>query len=757
MTLRDQTMLAPRISVARLTPILFSVTLFGSALLLFAVQPMFAKMVLPRLGGSPSVWSVAMVFFQAALLVGYAYAHLLVRTLSVTLGAFVHLGLLAAAAFTLPIGIADGFVAPPSDGVGLWVIALFAASIGLPFVVLSASAPLLQSWFAASGDPQARNPYVLYAASNLGSFAALLAYPFVIESTLTLRSQAWIWSVGFAVLALLVAAAAMRVARGSALQAAADTASADRPTWRDRLSWIALAAIPAGLVIAVTAYISTDVAAAPLLWVLPLALYLLTFVAVFRDRPWFRHDRVALVTPFLIIAFIIVRVVADHRLLLVTIGTNLLVLFVLAMLCHGEVYRRRPGSTRLTEFYLWTSLGGVIGGIFAGLLAPHLFNTTYEYPVLAVAALLALPGAFNRATPDFLRRMWPAFAVAILALAQHFLIDLRLGAEAVVPFYVVLILLCGWMLLQRRDAARFAALAAVAFIIIGKWQPGLNVIETVRSFFGVHQVVETVDRQHRILYHGTTIHGAERVRDADGARITGRPEPISYFYRGGPYSEAIEATRDAARGFKNVAVVGLGAGSLACHRRDGEAWMFFEIDPEVVRLARDPNMFRFLSSCAPAAPIVLGDARLTLAASPQTFDLIVLDAFTSDAIPTHLLTREAFRSYLNHLSPRGAIIAHISNRHMDLASVIAAVGASEGLVTFIKADENAKQFHIDYRAPARLTVLARSAADLGALPATVGWSKQEVDVKVPAWTDDYSDIIGAIMRKKFAAEAHTGG
>ena len=254
--------------------------------------------------------------------------------------------------------------------------------------------------------------------------------------------------------------------------------------------------------------------------------------------------------------------------------------------------------------------------------------------------------------------------------------------------------------------------------------------------------------RHRILYHGTTIHGAERVRDADGRRITGRPDLVSYYYPGGPISEAIEAARAAAGGLKNVAIVGLGAGSLACHRREGETWHFFEIDPEVVRLALDPNMFRFLSSCAPSAPIVLGDARLTLATSPQQFDLIMLDAFTSDSIPTHLLTREAFRSYLAHLSPRGVIFAHISNRHMDLASVVAAVGAAEGFTTFIKVDENATQFHVDYRAPARLTVLARDPADLGALPGSAGWRKQEVDPKVTGWTDDYSDIIGAILRKK---------
>ena len=345
----------------RLAPALFAATLFASALLLFAVQPMFTKMVLPMLGGAPAVWSVAMVFFQAALLAGYAYAHLLARTLSVGQAALVHLGVLGVAALTLPIGIAHGFDVPPSTGIGLWLVGLFAASIGLPFVALSASAPLLQSWFAASGHTQARNPYVLYAASNLGSFAALLAYPLALESLLTLRMQAWVWSLGFAGLAVLIATAAIVAARGGGVVLRA--ATAPRPSWRERAAWAMLAAIPAGLVIAVTAYISTDVAAAPLLWVLPLALYLLTFVAVFRDRPWFSHDLVLKIVPFLVAPLAITLLGGDREYWLATMALNLLALFVLALACHGEVYARRPAPALLTEFYLWTSVGGVFGGI----------------------------------------------------------------------------------------------------------------------------------------------------------------------------------------------------------------------------------------------------------------------------------------------------------------------------------------------------------------------------------------------------------
>jgi hypothetical protein len=686
-----------------------------------------------------------MVFFQGALLFGYAYAHLLARTLNVGQAALVHLGVLATAALTLPIGVAHGFDVPPSAGIGLWLVGLFAASIGLPFVALSASAPLLQSWFAASGHVQARNPYVLYAASNLGSFAALLAYPLALESLLTLRMQAWAWSVGFAGLAVLIAVAAMVAARGNG--SVFHAAALQRPSWRDRAAWIGLAAIPAGLVIAVTAHISTDIAAAPLLWVLPLALYLLTFVAVFREKPWFSHVLVLKIVPFLVAPLAITLMGGDREYWLTSMVLNLLALFALALACHGELYARRPAPVLLTEFYLWTSFGGVVGGIFAGLLAPHLFNHTYEYPILVTAALLALPGALNSAVRDFLWRVSPALAVVPLAVLLY-VAGFRIPGGLGLTMQVLLVTLAGLMLLQRRDPARLAALAVCAFVITALWQPGLRLVEQTRSFFGVHRVVETMSGTHRLLLHGNTIHGAERMREADGTPVTGGPEPLTYYYFGGPISEATSAARAAAAGtLGNVAVVGLGSGSMACHRQEGETWTFFEIDPEVVRLARDPNTFRFLSSCAPGTPIVLGDARLTLAASTPHFDLIVLDAFSSDAIPTHLLTREALRGYLAHLAPHGVLVLHISNRHLELARVVAAIGATEGLSTLVKTDRNQIDFTASLHAAAMVAVLARNDADFGSLLGADGWAKTDAN-GVVAWTDDYSDIIGAMLRKK---------
>jgi predicted O-methyltransferase YrrM len=304
------------------------------------------------------------------------------------------------------------------------------------------------------------------------------------------------------------------------------------------------------------------------------------------------------------------------------------------------------------------------------------------------------------------------------------------------------------MLFQAKRPARFAGLVVFAFLLTGLWQPGLGRVATFRSFFGVHQVVDNADGTHRLLFHGTTIHGAERIRADAGQVLPARPEPLTYYYFGGPISEAIAAARGAQRHLDQVAVVGLGTGSLACHRHEGERWTFFEIDPEVIGIARDPHNFHFLSACAPHERIVLGDARLTLSASSDRYDLIVLDAFSSDAIPVHLLTREALGIYVERLTPHGVIAFHVSNRNMELASVVAAFGNAEGLAIYDKQDDQANDFMKDYRANAEVVVLARSAADLGDLPSWRGWRKLDPTPGVAEWTDDYSDILRAILRKR---------
>lgn len=724
----------------RIAPTLFAATLFVSALLLFVVQPMFTKMVLPKLGGAPAVWSVAMVAFQAFLFIGYVYAHVIARTLTPARAAIVHLLYLAIVAMTLPLGIAKGFSVPPLAFPMLWLVGLFAASIGLPFIALSATAPLLQSWFTATALGQARNPYVLYASSNLGSFCALLAYPFAVEPFLSLRAQRIIWSIGFLVLALLIAATACIVARNGDRAAPPIDGLSAPPSIRKRLIWTLLTAIPAGLVVALTSYITTDLAAAPFFWVLPLALYLLTFVAVFRERPWIAHGQVLRFAPYVVAALVPNLLGGDKLFWLVFLVLNLTAFVLIALACHGEAYHQRPAADRLTEFYLWTSFGGMLGGVFAGLIAPNLFNNIYEYPILIAAALLVLPGTFAGGPRHFLREAWPGLTAAALIVVLR-LLDVRLPLDAVV-LGILLVVLAGVMVVHGKRPARFFGLVVFALVLTALYQPGVTVIERARSFFGVHKVVETADGKYRLLFHGTTIHGAERISEASSQR----PEPLTYYYFGGPLSETIEAARGAQGGLSQVAVVGLGTGSLACHQRDGEHWTFFEIDPEVARIARDNRNFHFLSACGPTDEIVLGDARLTLAASSGRYNLIVLDAFSSDAVPVHLLTREALHGYLARLQPHGVIAFHVSNRHMELASVVAAVGAAEGLVAYFKEDPGADDFHNDYRANSEVVTMARAVTDLGDLPSRPGWHR--IDLKVVAWTDDYSDILRSILRRE---------
>lgn len=748
MSVIDATVSPSASRLFRHAPAIFAATLFVSALLLFAVQPMFTKMVLPKLGGAPAIWSVAMVFFQAALLLGYAYAHWLTKLFAPRQSALIHLGLLGLAALSLPLGIAGNFGTPPSQNIEIWLLSLFAVSIGLPFTALAASAPLLQRWFAESGHERAGNPYVLYAASNLGSFAALLAYPTLIEPLLTLRAQTAAWAAGFALLAILIALAALVVATGVTAAKREARISARAPSLASWLSWIGLAAIPAGLVVAVTAHISTDVAAAPFLWVVPLALYLLTFVAVFRDRPWIAHTTVIRLVPYVIAPLAISMLGGDRAYWLVAISLHLIGFFVLTLLCHGELYRHRPEAGRLTDFYLATSIGGVVGGVFTGLIAPGVFSTTTEYPVLVAVAVLAMPAAFSKGLRSAAASMAMQLLVAIALVVVHFATSLRVPADWMIAFQAVLISIAALILFSKENPARMFGLVVLAFVFSGLWQPGQMSLETTRSFFGVHKIADSADGKHRLLFHGTTIHGADRIKNADGSPVTGRAEPLAYYYRGGPISETIIATRAARGKLSDVAAVGLGTGSLACYREPDENWTFFEIDPEVVRLARDPQRFRFISSCAPDMPIVLGDARLTLSGSKAQYDLILLDAFSSDAIPAHLLTREAVSGYLTQLKPGGVIVMHISNRHLDLAQIVAAVGESEGLVTLVKTDTSANNFSEDYKSNATVAVLARNWRDIEMLARSPGWAKVVSDGVRP-WTDDYSDLISALIRKKF--------
>jgi len=741
---------------------LFISALFLSAFLMFAVQPLFSKMVLPRFGGSPSVWTVALFFFQAALFVGYLYAHALMRWFIPKHAVIVHVCNLLVAAIFLPIGIAEGWSSPPDEGARLWLLGLFAVSIGLPFFALSGNAPLLQAWFSRSGHRHAKDPYFLYGASNVGSLFALLSYPILFEPNFTLSSQSELWSVGYMVLLILVAACSllMLIQRRDPIASVDNRASIAAlnismnaaPAWHERISWVGLAFVPSGLLVSVTNHISTDVAAVPFLWVLPLALFLLTFIITFQKRPIIKHPWMLAVQPTAIIVVVIsiaLPKMSSNWLLLLAI--HLLAFFIMAMVCHGELIRRRPSVKNLTGFYLWMSFGGMLGGLFAGLMAPQIFSSIVEYPLFAIASLLARPGIWKKnekrwSVEIFLGLiLFAAYAVPNVFSVVNGSGDQKLMAIAVISALTVII-----VVLRNQPARK------LLFVICCAAFSNIVVLEsfrgsTFRGFFGVYRISVSPDKAYRFLKHGTTIHGVERINNGPHARPA-KPEMLSYYHLGSGFADVFSSLR-SYKELKNIAIIGLGAGILACYKQHGEQWRFYEIDPLVIGIAADPNKFTFLSKCAPEAEIVTGDGRLALAKyTGNPYDVIVLDAFSSDAIPVHLLTIEAIKSYLMQLAEDGVLIFHISNRNLSLAPVLSAAAAELGLSGLHRSDGiNLNELdRARNKATAKVLILARSNSHFGNLPSHSKWKSLPNPIK-RVWTDDYSDILTAIIAKHFGS------
>jgi hypothetical protein len=723
----------------------FIATVILSAALLFMVQPMFTKLALPRFGGAPSVWSVAIVFFQTALLAGYAYAHWLTRYASGRLSVALHLVVMIAAVAALPPAIAGGWDRPPAGTEPLWLIALFTVSIGLPFFALAANSPLLQAWFARTDHPAARDPYFLYAASNIGSFLALVSYPTLIEPLVRLGDQARFWSAGFCLLLALLIACGILLWRSPDAASAADDTTSARPTWKDAVFWVALAAVPAGLLVAVTAHISIDIAAVPLLWVLPLALYLLTFVIAFARRPIIPHWLVVALQPPCVVALVAVIIFDPLKTIIWIVAVHLGVFFINALMCHGELARTRPPARHLTAFYLCISAGGVIGGIATGLIAPHVFNWVAEYPILIALAVLCRPGL---ALPIDRARRYLLFgglaaAMGVLVVCQVYPVVLD-----AIPYNWAVATLLGAAVLLWRAPLAFAAVIGFVLLINHSIVDQAGAV-SVRSFFGVSKVLDTADGQFRLLQHGTTLHGGQRIRESNGERAAiDPPELLLYYWDGSAIAQAFEAVRARVDGPIRFAVIGLGAGALACRAAPDDTVHFYEIDPAIVRIARDPYLFSFLWVCRPDVPVILGDARLTLADAPDgAYDLIVVDAFTSDAIPIHLLTREAMALYLKKLRPRGMVVMHVSNRHLELASVVAGIAAANGRVTLVSDEVDLDEAANPYKFVGTVAAVARGEEDFGALAHSRDWMLEPPDPNQWVWTDDYCNIVGSVIRK----------
>jgi spermidine synthase len=702
---------------------LFGLTLFISAFLLFLVQPMVGKMVLPLLGGSPAVWNTCMLFFQGTLLGACAYSHWAPVYVGGRRHALGHLAILALPLCVLPIGVA-GWIPGQGHSPVVWLLMLLAVCVGLPFFAIATSAPLVQRWFAQSGHGAAGDPYFLYAASNLGSMAALLLYPVLIEPNLRLGVQSRAWTAGYLGLLLLSALCVQRTWRSLSVPASSESktpaASAGhddgRPGMGRRLDWAAWAIVPSSMMLGVTTYLSTDVAPIPLLWVLPLAVYLFTFVLAFSRLPLVWHRLMIVLLPAVIVVLVLARLsgdVNDRSAIEVlhvrfhnpfwglgiagSMGLQLLALFVVALVCHGELARDRPPAQWLTEFYLWISIGGVLGGAFNALVAPALFDRLLEYPLIAVIACLLAPHLGGRADRGLIRSMLATCWVVFGLWSAYQLFQLSNGPDP------------------------------------------QSILHRERNFFGVLSVSDN-DGFVRLL-HGTTTHGIQH----RGAGQEG--EPLTYYARSGPIGQFFAAF-SGTKAKESVALIGLGTGTLASYAQPGQHWTFFEIDPAVERIAREPRYFTYLADAeARGADIQvnLGDGRLQMGTAPGNYGLIVVDAFSSDAIPLHLLTREALKLYVDRLAPGGVLAFHLSNKYVELEPVVANLATDAGLYAVIQRDTTLTYAEFTGRKFGSVWALvARQPQDLGRIAEDKRWHPASSVGAGSVWTDDYSNLFGAL-------------
>jgi hypothetical protein len=751
---------------------LFAVTSFLAAALLFSAEPMIGKLVLPVFGGTPAVWNTCLLYFQVALLLGYLLAHgaasaaraLAGRIPLVFLGLFAML--LAVAYWSQPIGLrfqsGRGFASNEPPVLAL-LKTLFGLSI-LPLLAVCATAPLVQWWFGMSGLARERDPYSLYAASNSGSLLALLAYPFLIEPNLGLAAQSQAWRWGFAVLGVLLLAcglAAGRLRLRTDAQGAVDSSelpggSAEREriksdpghiapaTW---LWWVVLVFIPSSWLMGVTTYLTTDLAAIPLLWTVPLALYLLSFIAVFAHTTSGLTRFAAVLLPYVVLPVILVLSAGFAH--LVWIPLHLLAFFAGSVACHHVLARARPPLRDATAFYLAIAVGGLLGGVWNVLISPLLFDRIVEYPLAMTLACLVAPGLTplqgKRSLNDWLRDLLlPAavFVAVVVAMTD------RAGLGNSMRSIFALMLASGLgsyaCVNAGRRPLRFALMAQGVLTAAGL-APGVNgrLLHVERGFFGVLRVTHDDQRNVNRLFHGTTLHGQQSLDPAL------RDEPSTYFTRSGPIGQVFQALdQELSRQGVRIAIVGLGAGTLASYSRPGQRWTFYEINPAVLRIAQDARYFRYLEDRqSDSLDIVLGDARLRLREAPEhAYRLIVLDAFSSDALPVHLVSRAAIHLYLSKLADGGVLVFNLSNRYLDLDPVMATLAQDAGLAYRVRYDELlSNQEKQAGKQPSIWAVMAATEADLGSLATDPRWTRSIPRANATVWTDDYSNVASYLI------------
>ncbi|HET6977480.1 MAG TPA: fused MFS/spermidine synthase, partial [Pyrinomonadaceae bacterium] len=715
---------------------LFATTIFLSALLLFWIELAMAKILLPRLGGTPAVWNTCMLFFQVLLLAGYSYVLATTSWIGGRKHAILHSVLLLLSCLYLPLTlVANSNSISVQNYPALWLFGYLLSAIGLPIFLISTTSPLLQKWFTRTGHQSANDPYFLFAVSNAGSLLALVSYPLLLEPNLKLSRQTQVWAVVYIVFLLLSLGCVLVLWKSSRTERIEVVPQKTSISLKQRLYWILLAFIPSSLLFGVTTYITTEIAPTPLLWTIPLALYLITFILAFGRRKVIseRLTNTALSGLALLLTLVIAANATEPTTAIVLL--HLLFFFVAALVCHAKLSSDRPDTTRLADFYLCIALGGMLGGLFNTLVAPLVFKTLIEYPLVIVLACLIRPRTAAEDTQrDRLLDVVLPVGAGLLTIGLVFLIkqyDVSPAMGVAIVFGVPLILINHRF---KSRPVRFAlALGAVLLGSVVYSETQNRTLHVERNFFGTLSVKIDPGNATRTLYHGNTIHGRQFIDQ------NYRCEPLSYFHREGPLGQIFDAFNSNPAS-PNVAVVGLGAGSMACYSRPSQHWTFYEINPAVVGIAQDPGYFTYLNKCA-AGPtdIVLGDARLQLQNGPDRhYGLIVLDAFNSDAIPVHLLTQEAIELYSSKLATGGILAFHISNRSLRLDRVLAELSRQRGAVSMSFADGEFDP--VRGKDPSEWLVMGIRSAAFDELAQNPRWRVLEGQ-NADAWTDDFSNIV----------------
>ena len=731
-----------RLSYSRLVLLLFATTIFLSALLLFWVQLVMAKMLLPRLGGTPAVWNTCMLFFQVALLAGYSWVLITTRWMGVRKQTLLHGVLILLSILYLPLTLVGNVVSvSEQNNPAVWLFGYLLSAIGLPIFLISTTSPLLQKWFTRTGHASANDPYFLFAVSNGGSLLALLSYPLLLEPVFSLSLQNRLWVVGYVVflaLSLVCAVVLWRSPRVEQVENEEPQLNQNPPiTLKRRLYWVLLAFIPSSLLFGATTYITTEIAPTPLLWTIPLALYLVTFILAFAGKNFLPEPHASHALGGLALLLTLVLVAEATQPTAAIVLLHLCFLFVAAMVCHNKLAGDRPTAARLAEFYLCVAIGGMLGGLFNTLIAPNTFNTIVEYPLVIVLACLMLrrAGTGEDSSADRLFDfIWPVCAglitVALALFIRRF--DVSSVASIAIVFGAPLLIINHRF---RGRPLRFAlAVGAVMLAGVVYAETQNRTLHQERNFFGTLGVKIDPESATRILYHGNTIHGRQFI-DPNLQR-----EPLSYFHRNGPLGQIFKAYNSNSPS-RNIAVVGLGTGSMACYALPEQSWTFYEINPAVISIAKNTQHFTYLEKCGVGpTQIVLGDARLQLQNAPeQHYGLIILDAFNSDAIPIHLMTQEAIALYMSKLALGGMVAFHVSNRSLKLDTVLADLAKQNGAMTIGRAD--GEHDPVTGKDPSEWVVMARLSPAFDSLSQDPRWRFVEGRSESAAWTDDFSNIL----------------